>query len=85
MFNRLRAMWKFYRDPLADRQDRLRVGQLAWQGGVERTQEELRRESHLSLTTSQIEGCKKEYEEWLESEEAVQKKLDYEEWLKKQE
>ena len=77
-------MWKFYRDPLAERQDRPRVGQLARQGGVESTQEEFRRVSHLSLTTVEIEGCKEEYEEWLASEEAVQKKLEYEEGLKSQ-
>ena len=61
-------MWKFYSDPLADEQERLRVGGLAWQGGVEKTQEELKRVSHLSLTTAQIERCQKEYEVWLQQQ-----------------
>ena len=68
--------------PLRDPQNRLRVGCLAWSGGIEKTQEELSSQSHRFFTRTEIESCLKEYTEWLKSVEAQRLKKD---WLNSEE
>jgi len=69
--------------PLRIRQNRLRIGNLAFSGGVEKTQEELRQlfPRPITLNTLQIESCLREYEEWLESDECKEKAREMQEYL----
>ena len=60
-------------NPLNDKQNRLRVGCLAWQGGVEKTQKELKQQ-FVYCSLDEIKECQKEYEEWLKSPEALELK-----------
>lgn len=82
---RIRDQFNHIFYPLEDRQNRLRIGSLVFTGGIEQTQEDLRRLTNpIVLNPVQLEGCLNEYKEWMKSNECQELKQDAEGWEREQ-